>query len=117
MHKGSLRLCRAYNYAPKAVTISRPAVGAVATASVGDEMVSQGVLYEREALLLHKDADIGLFSAYTLHPGYYLKQGENKKSDFYQPSPTPDHATGQGCRSAIEALLVEIDRAQTRQLA
>lgn len=79
-----------YNYAPKAVAISHPAVGAVATASVGDEMVSQGVLYEREALLLHKDADIGLFSAYTLHPGYYLKQGENRKSDFYQPSPTPD---------------------------
>ncbi|MDY1549573.1 hypothetical protein [Luteibacter sahnii] len=88
----SLSACVAptYNYAPKATAISRPAVGSVTTASVGDEMVNQGVVYEREALLLHKDANIGLFNAYTLRHGYFVKQGENKNSDFYQPSPTPD---------------------------
>lgn len=79
-----------HNYIPKATNISRPSVGQVSTSSVGDEMVSQGVLFEREALLLKEDANIGLFSAYTLRHGYYLKQGENKTSDFYQPSPTPD---------------------------
>jgi hypothetical protein len=88
----SLTACVAptYNYIPKATSISRPTVGLVSTASVGDEMVSQGVLFEREALFLQKDADIGFLSPYTLRHGYYLKQGENKTSDFYQPSPTPD---------------------------
>jgi hypothetical protein len=88
----SLAACVAptHNYIPKATNISRPAVGETSTASVGDEMVSQGVLFEREALLLQKDADIGFLSPYTLRHGYYLKQGENKTSEFYQPSPTPD---------------------------
>lgn len=79
-----------HNYIPKATNISRPAVGQVSTVSVGDEMVSQGILLERDALILKEDTNIGLFSAYTLRHGYYLKQGENKTSDFYQPSPTPD---------------------------
>jgi hypothetical protein len=88
----SLTACVAptHNYIPKATNISRPTVGQTSTVSVGDEMVSQGTLFEREAILLQKDADIGLLSPYTLRQGYYLKQGENKTSEFYQPSPTPD---------------------------
>jgi len=79
-----------YNYAPKATRLSEPAVGQIVTASVGDEMLKQGVLFEREAILLQKDVNIGLFSPYTLHHGYFVKQGENKNSDFYVPSPTAD---------------------------
>lgn len=79
-----------YNYVPHATNLSAPAIGTTATASVGDNMLSQGILYDRAAIRLDKDVKIGLFGAYTLRHGYYVKTGDNGKMEFYQPSQTPD---------------------------
>jgi len=91
-----------HNYQAEATRISQPALNTEATAYVGDEMLKQGKFYERDAIKLAEPLKFGgLMTAYTLSPGYYIKTGEDKKSEFYLP------AEGRDAGSVTKALLVD----------
>jgi len=79
-----------YNYRATATQISEPPLNTVCTAQVGDEMLKQGKFTERDAFRLDAEKNIGMFSAYTLHPGYYVKIGEDGGSEFYMPADGPE---------------------------
>lgn len=62
--------------------IDRPAVGAVATASIGDHLLEKGELIEEEALEVLSPVK-GI--AYSVAPGVYRQLGHNEEDDFYSP--------------------------------
>jgi len=47
-------------------------------------MLRQGRYREHDALLLRAPRDVSW--AYTLHPGYYLKDGEDEDAEYYSPA-------------------------------
>lgn len=78
------------NYRPVAVEISDPPLGQVVTAEVGGTMLKQGKYVESDAIMLNQDLKIGLIGAYSFSRGYYLREGEDGKNEFYHPEPGPE---------------------------
>jgi len=78
-----------YNYSPEHINISEPPLDTVVIANIGDSMLRQGKYAEHDAIYIEVEAKAGILG-YTLTKGYYLKKGENKKSEFYLPSDGPD---------------------------
>jgi hypothetical protein len=74
-----------YNYMPTTTAVSIPRLNTVFTAQVGDELLRQGKQREHDAIYLMSSVSMGGFSAYTLHPGYYLKRGEDVSAEYYLP--------------------------------
>lgn len=70
-----------YNYMPEATQISKPPIGAEATAYVGDQMLVQGKFIKRTALYLSEPTRISF--AYTMSGGYYPKTGEDANGIYY----------------------------------
>jgi len=79
-----------YNYRPVVQEVSKPSLHVETLASVGDEMLRQGIYTERDAIKLTKVIKIGMLGAYTLTPGYYVKVGEDKVSEYYEPAVASD---------------------------
>jgi hypothetical protein len=77
------------NYKPSTISISSPALGAVETKSVGEELVIQSLVYERDAILLKSPASTEWLKQFTFHEGHYLKIGGDSSHDFYQ-APSSD---------------------------
>lgn len=77
-----------YNYAPSSIAISEPPLGTVSISRIGDTMLRQGKYREHDALNLRAIREISW--AYTLHPGYYLKDGEDEAAEYYSPARTED---------------------------
>ncbi len=77
-----------YNYSPNSIAISEPPIGSVTMSRIGDTMLRQGKYREHDALNLRAIREISW--AYTLHPGYYLKDGEDEISEYYSPARTED---------------------------
>lgn len=78
-----------YNYVPKAKNISKPPVGEVSTAYLGDHMLTQGMMVEHEALRLISPFKIQLAKIST---GYFAKQGEDEQYINYKT--TNDNGSG-----------------------
>lgn len=78
------------NYRPVAVDISEPPLGQVVTAEVGGTMLRQGKYVEMDAIYLSQDVKVGLLGAYSFSRGYYLREGEDAKNEFYHPEPGPE---------------------------
>lgn len=76
-----------YNYYPERTKISEPPLNAVVNAYVGDTMLRQGEYSEHDAIYLRYNVKTG---SYTFTPGYYLKKGEDAKSEFYLSAGGPD---------------------------
>jgi len=72
-----------YNYMPVTTAISEPPIDSVSSAQVGDTMLRQGKYQEFDTIYLTRQADPSW--AYTLYPGYYLKQGEDETAEYYYP--------------------------------
>ena len=72
-----------YNYMPVTTAISEPPIDSVSLVQVGDTMLRQGKYQEFDAIYLTRQADPSW--AYTLYPGYYLKQGEDDTAEYYYP--------------------------------
>jgi hypothetical protein len=72
-----------HNYMPVVVAISNPPIGSVNTTSIGDVLLQQGKYREHEAILVRNIVQVGF--AYTIHPGYYLKHGNDQAGEFYRP--------------------------------
>ncbi|MBR9901948.1 MAG: hypothetical protein GYB19_18030 [Rhodospirillales bacterium] len=79
-----------YNYVPTSTEISLPEVGSTTTVGVGDTMLRQGKYVERDAIQVPQSITVGGLGSYTLAPGYYVKVGEDKTSEFFLPEQTPE---------------------------
>lgn len=73
----------AYNYQATPKHVSKPPIGSVNTAYVGDKMLEQGVLVDRDVLSIPGNTKINF--AYSLSAGYYQKVGQDKKGSYYNP--------------------------------
>lgn len=88
-----------YNYHPARTKVSEPPLNTLVTAYVGDAMVRQGEYSEHDAIYLRQDIKVGIIESYTFTRGYYLKKGEDSKSEFYLPAGGAD--SGQVIRGAL----------------
>ncbi|WP_373359036.1 hypothetical protein ACEN3H_08565 [Acinetobacter lactucae] len=73
----------AYNYQTVPKNISKPPIGSVNKAFVGDQMLEQGIVVDREVLNIPENIKISF--AYSLTSGIYLKTGQNEKGQYFQP--------------------------------
>jgi hypothetical protein len=69
------------NYRPKQVQLSEPPLNEQQVAYVGDSLVKQASYAEHDAIRLRNETKIGLW--YTASTGFYLKEGEDKNSEYY----------------------------------
>ena len=72
-----------YNYMPDTIAVSEPPLGSTNTREVGAMLLRQGRYIEHDAIYLPSPVKISW--AYTLHTGYYQKQGEDENAEFYRP--------------------------------
>jgi len=70
------------NYQPVTTNVSEPPLNSVTVKQVGDEMLRQGKYREHDAL--HVQTPLKPAWAYTVHPGYFLKMGEDQGGEFYR---------------------------------
>lgn len=70
------------NYAPETINISEPPIGSVNEKRLGDELLIQGTYREHDAI--HVSSVLQVHWAYSVHPGYYLKLGEDQEAAFYR---------------------------------
>lgn len=71
-----------HNYQAVTMNISEPPINSINTKQVGDEMLRQGKYREHDAIYV--TTSLKPHWAYTIHPGYYLKTGEDDSSEFYR---------------------------------
>ena len=91
-----------YNYQAVSQNVSKPPIGSVNEAYVGDKMLTQGVFTEREAYFIPEAKKKFLF---TMPKGFYLKTGEDGKGNYYQAvNNIPDGAIIPG--GGIQSILV-----------
>ncbi|GEM_PF-991771 len=77
-------------YSPSLVDGSKPELGKVTTASVGDNIVVQQTIERYEAFTLTKRKNTAPLSGYTFHPGVYVKIGESQRFEYFIPAPGPE---------------------------
>jgi hypothetical protein len=53
-------------------------------------MVKQGKFVESDAIYLSSTVKVGLLSPYSFSSGYYIKEGQDAKNEFYHPEPGPE---------------------------
>lgn len=70
------------NYQAETKNISEPPLNSVNEKQVGDELLRQGKYREHDAILVNSIIKISF--AYTIHPGYFLKMGEDKENEYYR---------------------------------
>jgi len=70
------------NYVPETISISEPPLGSVNEKRVGDELLKQGKYREHDALRVL--VPVKAHWAYTIHPGYFLKLGEDQENMFFR---------------------------------
>ena len=91
-----------YNYKPQRTKINEPLLNTIVTVNIGDNMLRQGTYCEHDAIYLKQDTKAaGLTTSYTFTRGYYLKKGEDNKSEFYLP------ADGLDSGHVIESALID----------
>ena len=71
------------NYMPQVTATSTPQIGTINISQVGDELLKQGKYKEHDAIKVLSPLKAGW--AYTINPGYYLKQGEDETAEYYRP--------------------------------
>jgi len=79
-----------YNYTPTTQEINKPPVGVISTASLGDHMLTQGLMVQQDAIYI---SDMVKLGGYKLTSGYFAKQGEDEKYEHYKVSGGSDGGT------------------------
>lgn len=92
-----------YNYQGVTKNISKPLIGEVSEAYIGDKILVEGQYTEKEAYYVPEEKNK---SNHTIIPkGYYLKTGEDAKGSYYLPvNSIPEGAIlphNQGIRSIL----------------
>ena len=70
------------NYQPQTQNISEPPINSLNEKQIGDELLRQGKYREHDAIRITSSVKISW--AYTIHPGYFLKMGEDKDAEYYR---------------------------------
>lgn len=71
-----------YNYTPTTQEISKPPVGEVSKAYLGDHMLTQGVFIKQDAIYINKTHRLSM--GYDITSGYFAKQGDDGKYEQYK---------------------------------
>lgn len=66
--------------------VNTPTLNTENTARVGEEILHQGIFYQRDVIHLSQEIKIGENGAYTLSPGYYLRTGGEAEWEYYVPA-------------------------------
>lgn len=69
------------NYRTSPQKISKPPIGSINTAFVGDELLAQGLVVNQDVLYVPQTTKVNL---YNLSSGNYQKIGENDKGTYYK---------------------------------
>lgn len=69
------------NYIPKTANISKPPIGSINTAYVGDSLVSQGRAVEQDVLVIDSNYDLNM--QYKVFAGKYAQVGQDKDNKYY----------------------------------
>jgi len=72
-----------FNYMPESKAFSEPAIGSIATASVGDKMLSQGLSIKQDAIEVKNDFNISM--GQIVGNGIYLKTGYDDAAEYFTP--------------------------------
>lgn len=78
------------NYTPTTKQISEPPIGSINIASLGDKLLVQGNMSQRDALYFANTQKIGM--GFTVHSGYFPKTGET--SEFINFGLSGDNGAG-----------------------
>lgn len=70
------------NYQPATNNISEPPLNSINEKQIGDELLKQGKYREHDAI--HVSTPLKPSWAYTVHPGYFLKMGEDEAAEYYR---------------------------------
>lgn len=70
------------NYQPVTTSISEPPLNSTNEKQLGDELLRQGKYREHDAIVVHTNSKVSW--AYTIHPGYFLKIGEDAENEHYR---------------------------------
>jgi hypothetical protein len=70
------------NYQPVTNNISEPPLNSINEKYIGDELLRQGKYREHDAI--HVTVPTKASWAYTVHPGYFLKMGEDEVAEYYR---------------------------------
>ena len=71
-----------HNYQAVTREISEPPLNSINSKQVGDEMLKQGKYREHDAILV--TSPVSSSWAYTVHPGYFLKTGDDQSGKYYR---------------------------------
>lgn len=71
-----------FNYQPITTNISAPPLNSINERDTGDELLKQGKYREHDAIHVQSITKIGW--SYTIHPGYFLKIGEDAEAEHYR---------------------------------
>ncbi len=100
-----------YNYQVLAKDISEPPIGEIVRVNVGDKMLVQGRFVEHDAIFVAEPGSFGILGVYSITPGYFYKQGEDKHFKFYLPkSSEPDSGTVQVSALADPFEVLAVDK-------
>ena len=78
------------NYLPETIAISEPPVGQTVSVRIGDTLVRQGSFTKVAAIKVEAPISLGALGSYTIGTGYYLKQGEDHSSEYFEPEGGPE---------------------------
>jgi hypothetical protein len=70
------------NYQSVTTNISEPPLNSINEKQLGDELLRQGKYREHDAIVVQSNYKVGF--AYTIHPGYFLKIGEDAETEHYR---------------------------------
>ena len=76
-----------YNYVPETEVISKPPIGEVATAHIGDHMLTQGRMVQQDAIYFPSPQNV---SGNQVSVGYFGKQGEDEQYEYFRISNSTD---------------------------
>ncbi len=65
------------------VPVTTPPLNTENNAKIGEEILHQGIFYERDVIHLSQEIKIGENGAHSLTPGYYIRTGGDAEWDYY----------------------------------
>lgn len=76
-----------YNYIPEVQELSKPPIGEVATAHIGDHMLTQGRMVQQDSIYFSSPQKV---NGNQVSTGYFAKQGEDKDYEYFKISTATD---------------------------
>jgi len=100
----------AHNYQAVTTEISEPPLNSINSKQVGDELLKQGKYREHDAIVVTAPVESGW--AYTVHPGYFLKTGDDQANKYYRIGGAGEesgYVQKAGLADPVQSLMVKKD--------